>query len=111
MRLSLILAKWPKIRPNGNIWIGKHKMVLKVSDRRKGALLEDLEREKENMFYCLHPAVSKGEEKALYEKLAEDTPDPSKQWFKMRKYQVENSSMAPRPLSEHYNSLNKDLKW
>ena len=34
-------------------------MVLKVSDRRKGALLEDLEREKENMFYCLPPAVSK----------------------------------------------------
>ena len=34
-------------------------MVLKVSDRRKGALLQDVEREKENIFYCLHPAVSK----------------------------------------------------
>lgn len=22
MRLSLVLAKWPKIRPKGNIWIG-----------------------------------------------------------------------------------------
>ena len=37
----------------------KHKMTLKVSDRRKGALLDDLEREKDNIFYCLHPAVSK----------------------------------------------------
>ena len=47
----------------------------------------------------------------MYEKLAENTPDPAKQWFKMRKYVVENTKMPPRPLSEHYNSLNKGLKW
>ena len=111
-------------------------MVRKVSDKQMGTMLDDVEREKDNIFYCLHPAVSKvsevdrsvifrrdksikrhifnpvqEEEKALYKKLAEDTPDPSKQWFKMRKYQVENTSMAPRPLSEHYNPLNRDLTW
>ncbi len=80
-----MLAKFPKNRPNGNIWIGsvpfslslesfnkldqdlitcskpfrKHRMVLKVTDRRRGQLLDDLEREKKNAFFCLHPAVDK----------------------------------------------------
>ena len=34
-------------------------MVRKVSDKQKGTMLDDVEREKENIFYCLHPAVSK----------------------------------------------------
>ena len=63
-----------------------------------------------NDFYML-VHLPQAEEKVLYEKLAENTPDPSRQWFKMRKHQVENVKMAPRPLSEHYNPLNKDMKW
>ena len=30
MRLSQILAVWPRNRPNGHIWSGKHRMVEKV---------------------------------------------------------------------------------
>jgi hypothetical protein len=30
MRLSQLLMVWPKKRPNGYIWSGKHRMVLKV---------------------------------------------------------------------------------
>jgi hypothetical protein len=30
MRLTQLLMVWPKKRPNGYIWSGKHRMVLKV---------------------------------------------------------------------------------
>lgn len=33
-------------------------MVLKVSGLQKGRMLEDIEREKKNSFYLVHPAVS-----------------------------------------------------
>ena len=32
MRLSQILLKWPRQRPNGQIWIGKDKMVRLVKE-------------------------------------------------------------------------------
>ena len=33
MRLTQILLKWPRSRPNGNIWIGKDKMVRLVKPK------------------------------------------------------------------------------
>ena len=33
MRLTLMLCKWPRSRPNGHIWSGKHQMVQKVKDK------------------------------------------------------------------------------
>lgn len=48
----------------------------------------------------------------MYEDLNQNIPSPSKIWFKMRKNLKENTRpMGPQPLSEHYNTLNKDLKW
>ena len=32
MRLSVMLCKWPRSRPNGYIWSGKHQMVRNVKD-------------------------------------------------------------------------------
>ena len=38
MRLSQILCKWPRNRPNGYIWSGKHQMVLKVKDKHLNSM-------------------------------------------------------------------------
>ena len=51
MRLTNILLKWPKVRPNGNIWIGKDRMVGKVHPVTKSHMKRDIEREKNNLFY------------------------------------------------------------
>jgi hypothetical protein len=44
----------------------KDRMVLKVTDKKKAQLIDSIEREKENMFYCLHPAVNKVSQSLLH---------------------------------------------
>ena len=44
MRLSQVLLMWPKKRPNGNIWIGKDRMVLKVQPWHTNRMERDIER-------------------------------------------------------------------
>ena len=43
MRLSQILCKWPRKRPNGYIWSGKHQMVLKVKDKHLNSMEKQIE--------------------------------------------------------------------
>ena len=43
MRLSQILCKWPRKRPNGYIWSGKHQMVLKVKDKHLNYMEKQIE--------------------------------------------------------------------
>jgi hypothetical protein len=40
------------------IFYRKDRMVLKVHEHLKPAMLKELEREKKNMMYCMKPAVS-----------------------------------------------------
>ena len=44
MRLSQLLLTWPKKRPNGYIWSGKHRMVLKVQPWHLKGLNRDIYR-------------------------------------------------------------------
>ncbi len=55
--------------------------------------------------------VFQHEEKQLYKDLEETIPPATKTWFRMRKAVIESDEYAPRPLSQHYNPLNKDMKW
>ena len=44
MRLTQLLMVWPKKRPNGNIWIGKNRMVQKVQPWHMSNMEKDIER-------------------------------------------------------------------
>ena len=43
MRLSQILCKWPRNRPHGYIWNGKHQMVRKVTDKHLNKMEKQIE--------------------------------------------------------------------
>ena len=43
MRLSQILCKWPRARPNGHIWTGKHRMVRLVKDHHLNKMNKQIE--------------------------------------------------------------------
>ena len=43
MRLTQILMKWPRRRPNGNIWIGKDQMVRLVREKDLKKLNKQIE--------------------------------------------------------------------
>ena len=48
-----MLAMWPRKRPNGHIWSGKHKMVLKVKDKDVANLEKDIKMVR-TLFKFLH---------------------------------------------------------
>jgi len=50
MRLTQILAIWPRNRPNGHIWSGKHRMVEKVKENHLKAMDKNI---KMVRFLCL----------------------------------------------------------
>ena len=107
MRLTNILLKWPKVRPNGNIWIGKDRMVGKVHPVTKSHMKRDVEREKNNLFYLVNPAVSIEAESAYFQHINETGPRPDQVYWKLKKEKVESTYMAPVPLSDHYLPLNR----
>ena len=111
MRLTSILLKWPKVRPNGHIWIGKDRMVGKVHPITKSYIERDVEREKNNLFYLVNPAVTTEAESAYFQHINETGPRPDEVWWKLRKEKVESTSMAPVPLSDHYQPLNVHNKF
>jgi len=110
MRLGLVLFKWPKIRPPGNIWSGKNQMVRKVQPHHKRQIQEDIDREKKNIFLCMHPAATVEQERLLYEQLDKEE-DPKTTLLKIHKAGEEAKKFAPLPLNGHYNSLNRSGTW
>eukprot|EP00095_Tigriopus_kingsejongensis_P007075 maker-scaffold912_size81766-snap-gene-0.18 protein:Tk07075 transcript:maker-scaffold912_size81766-snap-gene-0.18-mRNA-1 annotation:"conserved hypothetical protein" len=111
MRLTQILLKFPKVPPNGNIWIGRNKMVRKVLPKHMEEMVHNIDREKRNIAILLNPCVNKEREAQLVADLEQDTGTADKLWFKMRQIKVEGTSMAPVPLSEHFKCLNQEHKW
>jgi len=53
MRLTQILAVWPRKRPNGHIWSGKHRMVEKVKDWHMVKMEKNIKMEKKQHAYLL----------------------------------------------------------
>merc|ERR1711973_763923 len=107
MRLTLVLCKWPKNMPKGNIWFGKDKMVPRMLGPNRNRLMKKIEMEKANMSYLLRPAVSFEAEDAFHKHMA--TIQPSEQDIKdtLEKAELEASVMAPIPISDHYDILNR----
>jgi len=111
MRLTFALLKWPKSRPAGNIWIGKNQMVRKVTPKHLRQIEEDVQREKNNIFYCMHPAASVEQERALFELMDKEENDQDLK-FKMHKALQEATFKAPIRLNkEYYDSLNMTGTW
>jgi len=109
MRLTPILLRWPKKRPNGYIWNGKHQMVRKVEPWHLKSMDKDIQREKRNVHLCLNPYLTPEEERvgtANREVLRADTYQ-----FKLRKSFIESTSWKPRYVEEGFESLQKSTKW
>ena len=47
-------------------------MVRNVNPKHMNKLEKDIEREKKNIFYCMHPAVNVEKERLLYEQMDKD---------------------------------------
>jgi len=71
---------------------------------------KDILREKQNIFYCMNPAVSVDQERALYEEM-DNKEDTKSKYFEMMKTMKEATIMAPRPLSNHYDILKTTGTW
>jgi hypothetical protein len=111
MRLGVVLCKWPKSRPKGNINIGKNQMVRNVNPKHMNQLEKDIEREKKNIFYCMHPAVNVEKERLLYEQMdKEENLDDLH--FKYEKAFTEATTKAPIRLNaKTYDGLNMTGTW
>ena len=51
----------------------------------KGHMKRDVEREKNNLFYLVNPAVSIEAESAYFQHLNENEPSADEEWFKLEK--------------------------
>lgn len=72
---------------------------------------KDIEREKKNIFYCMHPAVSVEKERALYKQMDEEE-NLDDLHFKYEKIFTESTKMAPIRLNEKtYDGLNMTGTW
>jgi len=71
---------------------------------------EDIIREKQNIFFCMNPAATVAQERALYKQLDKEE-DPNDVYMKMMKMKEENTTMAPHPLSNHYDILKSTGTW
>lgn len=110
MRLGLVLYRWPKSMPPGNIWIGKRQMVRKIKPHHMKQMEEDILREKQNIFYCMNPAATVEQERALYQHMDKEE-NPNDLYLKMMKVKAENTDMAPLPISNHYDILKTTGTW
>lgn len=110
MRLGIVLCKWPKSRPPGNIWIGKNQMVRIVEPWHKKRIQKAIDQEKKNIFYCMNPAATVEQERALY-RLMDQEEDPKDEAFNSKKAYLESRKLAPLRLNGHYNILKGEGTW
>jgi len=103
MRLTLVLAQWPKIRPKGMIWGGTNRMVPRMLAPNKARLTKEVEREKQNLYYLLRPAVSFEAEDAFHRARAATEPNEADVMAKLEKASLENQEMRPIPMRDHYD--------
>lgn len=106
MRLTLCLAKWPKTMPKGNIWTGTNRMVPRMLGPNKKRVMLNVQREKENLFYLMRPAVSFEAEDAFHKWRAETEPSEQDVKDKLDKASLEHNEMRPIPMRNHYQVTN-----
>lgn len=86
-------------------------MVLKVPDYRKPKLLKEIEQEKNNMMYCMKPAVSVDKEEAFFKYYEANSPTRDEILTRLQQAKLEETKLKPLPISIHYNCLKKKGGW
>eukprot|EP00088_Acartia_fossae_P014782 TRINITY_DN17977_c0_g1_i1.p1 TRINITY_DN17977_c0_g1~~TRINITY_DN17977_c0_g1_i1.p1 ORF type:complete len:113 (-),score=6.28 TRINITY_DN17977_c0_g1_i1:193-531(-) len=111
MRLSQILLVWPKTRPNGYIWNGKHQMVRKVQPWHVNAINKDLAREKRNAHLCLNPYITPEQERVGVEADKLTQPRRDQHTFRLRKEKLERTVMAPTYVEDGFAHMKQNVSW
>lgn len=106
-----MLAMWPRKRPNGHIWSGKHKMVLKVKDKDVANLEKDIKMEKANMHICLNPYITPEQERIAMKTREGAGLRPDQLLFRLRKAKIEATVMAPTFAEDNVKHLAHNVKW
>jgi len=107
MRLTLVLSKWPKSRPKGHIWSGKDRMIPRMLEPNRQRLMKQVEMEKSNMFYIIHPAVSFEAEDAFHRYMTSIQPSETDIKDMLERAELEATSLGPIPISDHYDVINR----
>jgi len=110
MRLTALLAMWPKKRPNGNIFNGTNKMVRKTESWHLNALSKDVEREQKNIQVLLRPFLSPAEERRSAP-ARQGALRPDQILFRMRKAKAEQTVMAPTFAEDNVKHLLHNVMW
>lgn len=105
MRLTVVLAKWPKKMPRGNIWHGTNRMVPRMLAPNQDRLMKNVQREKKNLYYLMRPAVSFDAEDAFHRARAATEPSEADVQAKLEKASLENQEMRPIPMRDHYEVM------
>jgi len=111
MRLSQILAVWPRNRPNGHIWSGKHRMVEKVKHNHMVKMEKSIQMEKNNMHICLNPYLTPDQERIAMKTREGVGLRPDQILFKMRKAKAEATVMAPTFAEDNIKHLAHNVSW
>ncbi|XP_053632874.1 large ribosomal subunit protein mL63 [Cherax quadricarinatus] len=103
MRLSVLLFR--KKMPNGNIWIGKHRMIPKVTELETGNASKRLQLEEQNMFYLRHPYLTLDQSWGHATALGKHKAFIRRMYLKQQKFQPNVT------LEERYNILRNTDHW
>lgn len=106
-----MLAMWPRKRPNGHIWSGKHKMVLLVKDKDVARMDKEIKREKANMHICLNPYITPEQERVAMKTREGVGLRPDQLLYKMRKAKIESTVMAPTFVEDNVKHLAHNVSW
>jgi len=111
MRLSQILLKWPRQRPNGQIWIGKDKMVRLVKENDMNKMNRKINQEKKNAYACLNPFITPEQERIALAAREKNELRPDQLLFKLRKRKIEATVMAPTYCEDNIKHLAHNVSW
>jgi len=111
MRLSQILATWPRKRPNGHIWTGKHRMVLKVREQDIKTMDRQIKMEVANTHLCLNPFITPEQENIAMKAREQNSPRPDQVLFRLRKKKIESTVMAPTYAEDNFKQLVRNVSW
>jgi len=111
MRLTAVLAKWPKKMPKGNVWTGTNRMHPRLLGPNQARPMKKVEQEKKNLFYIMRPAVSFEAEDAFHKWRASTEPSEQDVKDRIEKAYIEGTAYKPIPMRNHYDTLNYSNKF
>jgi len=111
MKLSQILMVWPKRRPNGYIWSGKHQMVRMVKQSDVDQMNKKIKLEQANTYICLNPYITPEQERVAMKAREKQSLRDDKILFKLRKAKAEATVMAPTYVEDNIKHMAHNVSW